>query len=259
MLTIRQAQVESLDQAAIQRFEDQVVEHLKEFDPRQSALLGEADVHKVVRLGIEQAKQYGFTNRGPVRFYIEMMFTLGSYFDTDPQFHWAATVLNDAQTSDQMARALRLHHQAMDYLEKALGPEGEYAIAAARQMGSTGLESLSKSDAPFNERVTASLQVVNPQKCQYLGQDGVRSMIRAGAKLAEIYSVSSEPDVALFILLVFALGHHFDEDPLFPWATLTLNDPAVSDPNKRAEHLRTSMVAYFREWGEWPQQRKGDG
>ena len=89
MWTIRQEQAEAFRQNALQKFEDEMVEHLQGFASGHWMVIGEKTGRLVIQLGLKNAGQYGFTNRGPVRFYIELMFMFGSYFDTDPQYPWA--------------------------------------------------------------------------------------------------------------------------------------------------------------------------
>ena len=43
-------------------------------------------MRREIRFGLERAGSYGFTIRGPVRFYIELMVRLGCDFDTDPPY-----------------------------------------------------------------------------------------------------------------------------------------------------------------------------
>ena len=88
-MKIRKEQMAALDRAALKAFEDELVRHLQDFDPKHTTVLDEDGVRQVIRLGMERAAKYGLTNRGPIRFYIELMFLFGSDFDTDPWLPWA--------------------------------------------------------------------------------------------------------------------------------------------------------------------------
>ncbi len=246
MLKIRDEQVKAFEGAAVRNFEDQMVEHLKEFTPKHCEILGERCVRQVIQLGMERAKKYGFRNRGPVRFYIELIFMLGSDFDTDPQLPWAAEVLSDTTISDQTIKADRLYDRAMDYLHRVAGPNHEYSIEAIRRISRARVEDFQGEGEDFESKVIRGLKMMYPQKCEYLGEPGLRAAIQRGTGLAESYSVSSETGVILFIALVFALGHCFASDPQFPWISAALNDPLVKDPNGRAERLHAKMMAYVR-------------
>src|SRR6266540_2596886 len=112
MLIIRPTQLNSFEEAALRHFEDEMVPHLAKFAPKHCQVIGEQAVRQAIRLGIGRARKFGLTNRGPVRFYIELMFMFGCDFDNDPQLDWANEVLNDTTLLDQMAKAERLYDRA---------------------------------------------------------------------------------------------------------------------------------------------------
>jgi hypothetical protein len=95
------------------RFEDEMVRHIGSFSPKTWEQLGEQGVRGTIAKGIERARDYGFTKRGPMRFYLEMMFMFGPDFDTDPEHPWAREILVE-KGWDQMRRADRLHEVAME-------------------------------------------------------------------------------------------------------------------------------------------------
>ena len=110
-----------------------MVQHLWEFSPRHCNVIGKSGVHNVVRFGMERAASYGFTNRGPVRLYLNLTFMFGSEFDTDPLFPWAAAVLKSGSAGDQDDRAELLHRKTLEFLEITAGPNFQYAKSAFRR------------------------------------------------------------------------------------------------------------------------------
>lgn len=246
MLNIRTGQMRVFEKAAADRFEDELVNHFKQFAPKHSAVIGEAGVRQVIRLGRARANKYGFTYRGPVRFYVEMMFMFGSDFDTDPQLPWAAAILNRSAASDQLRRADRLYDKTGVYLKKISGPNHTYSIEALRKLSRARIEDYPTSGANFEDVVVKGLQDIYPQKCRYLGELSLRGLVEIGLASANDYSVTTEKGMALFVALTFALGHSFASDPLFPWISSTLNDPHVDDANERAERLYTKVKLYLK-------------
>src|SRR4029450_5072165 len=142
MLEIRSEQMTAFEQAALIAFEDEMVEHLKNFSPQHCEVMGESRVRSVIQLGMARARTYGFTNRGPARFYLEMMFMFGTDFDSDPLLPWVLTILNDPATPDQMVRADRLYEGLMDYAEKVAGPNNQYIKEALRRASVQRFEDL---------------------------------------------------------------------------------------------------------------------
>jgi hypothetical protein len=246
MLEIRDEQMAVFEQAALKNFEGEMVEHVKEFTPKHCEVLGERAVRTVVRLGIERAKEYGFTNRGPVRFYIELMFMFGSYFDTDPLILWATEILNDPAIVDQMVRAERLYEKLTDYVEKVAGPDNEFVKEALHRASQQRLEDLSVRAENFENEMIVRLAANYPQKCNYVGEPALRKLILLGLALANKHSVSKNTGKVLLIGLMFAQGHGFATDPQLPWIERTLTNPAITDPNKRIERLYSKTMTYLR-------------
>ncbi len=133
MLTIRPEQMEVFRKAALQKFEDKLVGHLREYAPRHSEALGGPGIRQVIRLGLDRAAAYGFTTRRTARFYLEMMYLLGSDFDTDPLLPWVAAVLTDPDLADPMTRADRHYDAATTYRAAVFGPDYEHETEALRR------------------------------------------------------------------------------------------------------------------------------
>src|SRR5438093_1018839 len=129
-MIIRKAQIGVLEQAMVQSFEKEMGRHLRDFSPNHCDVIGDSGVHTVIQHGMKKAGTYGFSNRGPVRLYLDLMFMFGSEFDTDPQLPWAAGILRDVDVSDQMERAERLHSKSLEYSDAVAGPNFEYAKEA---------------------------------------------------------------------------------------------------------------------------------
>jgi hypothetical protein len=202
-----------------------MVEHLAKFAPQHCKVAGEPAVRQVIRLGIENGRKYEFTNRGPVRFYIELMFMFGSYFDTDPLYPWAGTVLSDSQAVDQTVRADRLFSAMNRYLADVSGPNHEYLIGAMRRFRELRIEDFFVRGEGLEESILTKLRSVYPQRFRYLGEPVLRSLIRYGFNLADKYAVGDDRGRVLMTSFVFAMGHGFVTDPLYGWIGRRLQDP----------------------------------
>lgn len=245
MIKIRAEQMAVLERAALQGFEGDMVRHLGRYAPRLSEVVGEDALRLEIRLGIERAKRYSFTNRGPVRFYIEMMVRLGCDFDTDPLLPWANAVLREMPDEDQMARAERFYERAMDYFRRVFGPDDEQMVDALRRLDAARLEDYPVSGDNSEEVALRALAAIYPQKCAVVGEPALRGLIRRGPELARKYGTSTSIGLALFIALPFALGHGFAADPLYPWISGVLNNAAIAEPEKRVERLYSRTKTYL--------------
>ncbi|HFQ81467.1 MAG TPA: hypothetical protein ENK33_08870 [Desulfobacterales bacterium] len=245
MLIIRREQIDIFRQSVRLNFENNMVKHLRDFTPGHSEALGEDGLRKVIRQGIKSAETYGLTDYGPVRFYIELMFILGSDFDTDCQFPWASHILADPEIVDQTERADALFDKAMDYLKEVAGPERKYAKESLRRASQQSFKDLGGIKENLETEILAWFRKNYPQKCRYVGEQPLHDLIRRAAALARKIAVSNSAGVVLCACFMFMLGHGFAEDPLYPWCKKTLNDENITDPNKRLERLHSKGIAYI--------------
>ncbi len=70
MIHIRKEQMEAFDQAALESFEDRMVEHLAEHFPKHLGISGEECIRRVIRQGIEQSGKYDLNLEGSIRLFI---------------------------------------------------------------------------------------------------------------------------------------------------------------------------------------------
>ncbi|MGI9074458.1 MAG: hypothetical protein ACR2JB_24800 [Bryobacteraceae bacterium] len=119
-MVIRAEHMKAFEQDARRRFEDEMVAHSKDFSPPLCEVIGDEQLRVALRSAMKRAEGYGFTYRGPVRLFIEMMFLCGSAFDTDPQYAAVGEVLR--ASGDQMQRAQQIHELCLDNLGKVAGP-----------------------------------------------------------------------------------------------------------------------------------------
>jgi len=242
---IRDEQIKALADSLARNFEKEMNRHLHEFSPKHCRAIGDAGVGEVIRRSIQSAGKYGFTKRGPVRLYIDLVFMFGSDFVTDPLHSWAAEILKSGGTADQMERAEHLYVKALEFSAATAGPNQEYAKEAIRRFRGMRNEDITLPKGDFESACVARLRASYPQRFDYAGEPAVREMIRGAVEKAGFYSISEEQGLLLFATLMFAIGQGFAEDPLFPWISSTLNDGAVSDPSERLERLYSKTMIYL--------------
>jgi hypothetical protein len=242
---IRTAQFERFEEEGTRRFENELVEHLKTFANRHCKVIGDEGVRQVIRLGFESSKRYGFSMQGPMRFFIELMFMFGGYFDTDVQHPWAAEALADPLVEGELFRADALHQKMEDYLRVVSGPENAFAKSALRETRRLAAAPPPTSTNDLRDELMARMEKVYPEKCAWLGESRLGAVIDGGIGVATIQGVTSTTGLSLFAVLAFALGHRFADDPLFPWIAATLNHTTMTDPNTRAERLQEKALLYL--------------
>lgn len=243
MWTIRQEQTDAFRQHHLQKFEDDMVEHSKEVAPVLCKLIGDEYVRPAVHRGIKQAQAYGFTNRGPIRLFIELKLLFGSSFDTDPQYPWASQILQ--APGHEMSRAEELRGKTLEYQQKVSGPDAVNTYEALKK-----LSVLAKQKVPFSAEDCVSgmlreMARVFPQKASFVGERLLAVLVNRGMAEARRHEFSSPRGDLLVVSLMFAFGHGCINDPLYPWIARTLNDEKITTPAARAERLEKKSLTWL--------------
>ncbi len=243
MLVIRQEQMEVFRQATRTAFENEMVMHSMDFSPRLCEVIGEEQLRMALLRAMDRADGYGFTNRGPMRLFIELMFLFGSAFDTDLQYPWAAQILH--ASDDQMQRAERLYENTLDYQENVSGPADTNTYKALRNLSSLAQQPLSFSLNDFVPGMFREMAHIFPQKVAYLGEERLHALIREGCTVAQRFQFLTDRGYALVVALMFAFGHGCTDDPLYPWIARTLQDEKIIDPAARAKRLEGKALTWL--------------
>ena len=235
--------MKAFENDALRRFEDEMVLHSKEFTPRLCKVLGDEQLRVALRQAMERADTYGFTNRGPIRLYIELMFLYGSDFDTDPQYPALAEVLN--APDDQMLRAERLYEGILDYQKKVSGVNAENVRKALTALSIFAKKTVTFSPNNFVAEMLQEMSHAFPQKAAYIGEENLTTLIHEGSAEARKYGFPSVRGETLMVVLMFAFGYGCSDDPLYPWISRTLKDERIVDPEGRAKRLEKKSITWL--------------
>jgi hypothetical protein len=240
---IRREHIATFEQAALLRFEDEMVAHSKRFSPVLSRVLGEAQLRLAVHAAIVRATSYGFTWRGPVQLFVEMTFLCGSGFDTDPQYPGLGEVLRSS--GHQMDRAMEIHEGHNNYLDKVSGSGAANVRKALAELAVLARKPFEVSESDYVEDMRSAMHRVFPQKAAWAGDAGLRSLIGEATAEAKRLRFSTVRQQALMAVLMFAFGHGCTEDPLYPWISRTLEDPRITGPEARARRLEKKALTWL--------------
>ena len=254
MLKITRKQQERFAQDSERKFVLQMVEHLNAFAPEHAARIGDDKLEQIVRLGIDRAGHYGLSQRGPVRYYIEVMFILGSDFDTDPQYGRPSAVLSRdwVENGTQVRRAFEFRRDTEAYLSAASGDEHQYVIDMLERALSTKLEFQPTGRGAIPEEIAGWLQALAPQKCDVIGDKALGSLIRRGIAAANRLGARTHWNRAFIVFLMFDFGHGCLTDLQFPWigSTFRNDDGSELEPQDRLgafSTLRKKTLLYLQQ------------
>lgn len=243
MLLIRPEQMKIFEQDAQRQFEDEMIAHSKDFSPRLCEVIGDDQLRVAVHSAISSAMSYGFTNRGPIRLFVEMMFLCGSAFDTDPQYYLVGEALQDS--GDQMQRAEQVHEYSLDYLEKVSGLDAVNVKNALKGLGVFAKGSMNISPDNFVTDMLREMKTLFPLKVAYVGEEALTKLINEGRVEAEKYGFQTIRGQVLIVVLMFSFGHGCTDDPLYPWISRTLRDERIIDSEGRARRLEKKALTWL--------------
>jgi hypothetical protein len=243
MLVITARHMQAFQRAARDRFEDEMVIHSQAFATRLCEVLGEPQLRVAVRRAIDGAARNGFTNRGPVRLCVELMFLCGSAFDTDPQYPSLGRVLRGE--GDQMHRANVVYAGIIEYQETVAGVGACNVHAALRRLATFAREPIRFSESDFVPGMLAAMSFIFPEKAAYVGESSLSELISEARAEAVRYNFESVRARVLLVALKYAFGHGCTDDPLYPWISQTLRDELITDPVARARRLEIKAVTWL--------------
>ncbi|HEX2570560.1 MAG TPA: hypothetical protein VH877_13475 [Polyangia bacterium] len=217
---LRQAQLDAFRAALTREFEDLAWSYFQNLFPDACRQAGEDVIRRVIRHGVMRAERHALDEYQSLCMYITVMFWLGSGFDQDPLYPWAAPLLAP-ELGDQLQRAERLKKAAQTYLDEAEGLHDEHLQETLRRLLGEDLATLFPPPAPAEDArtyLTARLHHIHPRKCEAVGLSSLHRLIDQGIAAATRYGLVERPDQAVYLEMMFLLGAAFDEDPMFPWA-----------------------------------------
>lgn len=245
-MLIRAAQIKVFEDAAFDEFVAELCRHCKEYSPDLINTLSDEQLDEAVRKGIDRAKIYGFTNRGPIRFFIEMMIAFGSGFDSDPQYPWAAETLAKHEDAEQMALSDELFQAAIPAFGKVFGEDALHSNNALKAMLDRLKSGIEFKRENFKQDMLRLLKEIHPIKSKEVGDDNLMKLIRDGiARGNDRYGFKNARSMALMVLMKFALGHNFDTDPFHPWISSTMKREVKESPDELAQELERRALPWF--------------
>ncbi|MFN7923283.1 MAG: hypothetical protein U0Q16_24490 [Bryobacteraceae bacterium] len=245
MPVVRSAQVEAFHPRILDQFEGLLAGHAREFAPKHTEVLGEQGTLAVVKTAIARGAAYGFDAQAPLELFLDLMFLLGSEFDTDLQYPWAAEILSPKSPGNQMEKADRLHAASIGYLDAVAGPDNEYAQAALQALRDQGGALVRETKTDFRTAAPMLMRKLYPQKVDHLGPAITAAVVERAIAECAARQIQTLPGYWVITAFDFALGHAITRDPLYPWVKETLNDERIAQPDERAGKLYSKAKVYI--------------
>lgn len=254
MLTIRDAQMHALAAEREAEFAVRAVAHLKRWMPQHCAMLGDDALPAVVQHGWRKAKEHGLGAECTVLSYLDTMCVLGGHFDADPLLPAVRAILAEPEGVDPRVRGDRLYKAVWAHVD-AVVPDYRDAQGQPRTEGLVRLlraargwsHETAASDATLVALLAPALAEHFPAKLALVGGAAVVPALVARARVRAVsHGLRQQRSLAVMAVLLFVLGHGFDDDPLLPWVPPVL---AANEPEEaRIDQLLAQGAAQLRRW-----------
>lgn len=203
-------QVDVLKKISIESYIDEITEHCTDIFPRLIPLYRKEDVHYYIQQGITLAKKAGYTQRGPVRLYINMMILLGVNFECDPLFQWLKT--EGGNTLPQIERSVICYGLLDDYLASVYGENGRFYKKSLERFKNYSVKFFPEKISSNNEGLHELLRGIYPQKYDFAGYDAVNDLISLSVDKCERYKLNMVCHKSYLALIMFLFGCSFEQD-----------------------------------------------
>ncbi len=115
---LKGARMEDLLNPAREDFVESTLVLLARIYPEKYTAVGRNALIRLIDLGLEHCRKTGFQQPDAQAFYIGLMYLLGSGFWKDPQFPWAASILDNAKAGSETEVFRELYDRSMAYLDE---------------------------------------------------------------------------------------------------------------------------------------------
>ncbi|WP_274719998.1 hypothetical protein [Xenorhabdus bovienii] len=208
---------------------DELVAHCNESYPYLEIKLGKDELRKALKDAVEKTKNDGFDQRGAVQFYIDMLILFGTEFQTDPQYTWIKTILDNHSHLGQLEKTSLLYHEVTRYLNEVHGEQDEYLKTSILKFQNINIERLNVQWNNYESNVDALLKSLYPQKHQYIKKNDIKKFIQFGVEKSNKYGIKNANCSAFLTLIMFLLGHKFDQDIFLSHLNIRLFKQYYSD------------------------------
>lgn len=245
MFSINKSQETNFTRVSFKKYEDDMVEHVKEFFPDQFSAMQDPVTRLTIRYGYERAKKYGLGSVRNACLYLNAMLALGSNFDVDPQYPWAGEILNDVSEKNAGIRADALTDKVMEVYSHLTGAENGSTSSVFVNLTGVAPYLLERALYSPLKDVHLLMMELHPEKCKTIGETNLHELAMLATVKASWYRMTNESHTCVLVLLMFLLGAGFDKDPQLPWTEEILKDNPMVEPGQKARRLVDQFLVYM--------------
>lgn len=246
MLDISASQHHQLASASRERHVAGLMQRLAERHPDLVATLDPAALRAVVVEAVDAAGSWGFTQRGPIRLYLDLCIAFGSGFVDDPLYPWARAAVLPVDPATEPERAEALFASGCAAVDAIFGPQDEHRQASLEALLRwSRAPAQAPSETGLGHQVISVLAALHPRKAAHAGEEALRALVIDAAEDCSRHGLDAKHGLMLLAVLKFSLGSSCLTDPAYPWIARVLGDDHLPGPPARQDALHRALVAWL--------------
>lgn len=220
-----------------------MVFHVGRYFPERFMMTGERAALETVRTAIGSAGHYGIVMKRDVCLYLNCMLVLGSGFDRDPKFGWAAAILAGSGSEDPTRRMTRVNGKMLE-LAKAWRPSMLGGLSGClADVESNCLRAVDGRIHMSTRMIVEYLSDSHTDVSRCFTLNELNELTALGQAKSDELGLNSPIDRVLCTTLMFLLGAGFDNDPQFPWVKAAIGQLIGTGGDERMlEILRGTIL-----------------
>ena len=202
------SQIEVLKKLSFENYVNELMEHYEIMFPLLMSSLKKDEVRSFIEQGIVLAKKSGYTQRGPVRLYLDMMIIFGSKFEQDPLFQ--RLNVKEENNVSQIERSVTLYTLLNKYLEAVYGVNGIYFKESLRMFNDLNIKDLPVGINVSSKDLHELLRRIYPQRYDFVTANAIDNLIALSDEYCKHCELKIDNNKSYFVLIVFLFGCSFE-------------------------------------------------
>lgn len=182
--------------------------------PSLVRLLAKDEFRLFIEQGIILANKSGYTQRGPVRLYLDMLIIFGVDFEQDSLFQWLKIEREDVS---QIEKSISLYTFLNKYFDDVYGENSVFFKDSLEKFLTLNVKDLYISIGGDNKALHEFLQNIYQQRYDFYGPDFINNLIASSEQYCKRYGLIEDSYKSYLILIMFLFGRSLDQDLLRRW------------------------------------------
>ncbi|EDX9487209.1 hypothetical protein LAN87_004408 [Salmonella enterica] len=198
-------QVTLLRKLSLKNYIDELVEHIKYVFPLLPFSCGADNLYSYIEMSIVRAKNAGYTQRGAVRLYIDMMIILGERFERDPLFkNIEARDINE--NLSQIEKTMNLYSFLNRYINEVYGEGGIFFMESLSKFKNFNIENIPVTYKNRPHNIHNLLKYIYPQRYKFIGSNAIDHLNALSEEYAERNEIVQGNQRTYLIVVMFLFG-----------------------------------------------------